>query len=703
MRYASKHKEKSMPMSTLLLFVLTVVLVVALGVLVLYFTILNRDVPSQEQLAAPATGPSVPAAQQTEAPTAALSFAVTANQDPDSISCKSSYTAAPSADAAGAVVAKAGDKTLTNAQLQILYLSEVSAYRAAGHEQAPDFSQPLDTQQCPLSEIPLSWQHYFLEKAIHGWQLQQAILYAASQPQIIKEEAFKPNATSDLHGTRITPDLPVNDFLYADRPCYKPNKLHQAWLDGLEQELGSQASEHGFSSLSDYVSTVFGPQADPQTLLQAATDYNTSYMYFTQVSFDISVSDEQIDDYLRQHSVQAPGHTVDIRHVLLVPEGAAIDDDGKVTVTEAQWNSCEKRAESTLKSWREDLQTKRDSRSNFARLANRSSQDAGSQLNGGYYYHISPGQLTEALDKWCFDASRKEGDIAILRSDVGVHIIYLQSINENDREAARQALLLEKEREVWSTHMAALPLKPDYSAVALWADCTADSFSLEDVLYPDVAHERFPEAIVYLQQDYFYYPFGSVQIGKNGCGITTFAMLATYMTDTLCTPAMMADRFPNYQVSNATDGNIFRFAPAELGFYQVDGPADLEDAIAALKNGQRVINLQRLGHFTRAGHYLLLQAYNEENDTFQIRDSNIYNYGRLDGHKVDYFTRANILSGSQNFYIMQRKITRIPACVRCGGTFDDRGPARLVHDYSCEKCAAALSRRNNFLTIMADV
>ncbi len=685
-----------MPLSTLLLFVLTVVLVAALGILVLYFTVLNRGASSQ-QLAEPAAAPTI---AQTEAPTTAPATVVTANQNPDSISCKSSYTAAPSAGAASAVVAKAGDKTLTNAQLQVLYLSEVSAYRAAGHEQAPDFTQPLDMQQCPLSETQLSWQHYFLERAIHSWQLQQAILYAASQPQIIKEEAYKPNATSDLHGTYIAPELPVNDFLYADRTCYKPNKPHQAWLDSLEQELSDQAAQHGFSSLSDYVSTVFGPEADPQTLIQAATDYNTSYMYFTQVSFDISVSDEQIDDYLRQNSVQASGHTVDLRHVLLIPEGAAIDDDGKVTATEAQWSQCEKTAESILET--SEWVPSASPRANFARLANRRSQDAGSKLNGGYYYHISPGQLTETLDKWCFDASREENNTAILRSDVGVHIVFLQSINENDREDARQALLLEKEQEVWSTYMAAMPLKPDYSAVALWADCTADTFSLEDVLYPDVAHERFPEAIVYLQQDYFNYPFGSVRIGRNGCGITTFAMLATYMTDTICSPAMMADRFPNYQASGGTDGNIFRYAPAELGFYVQDGPTDLKDAIAALKNGQRVVNLQQFGHFTRGGHYLLLQAYNEADDTFQVRDSNVYNYGRLNGHKVDYFTRANILSGCQNFYIMQRKITRIPACVRCGGTFDDRGPALLVQDYNCEKCAAALSRRNNFLAIMAD-
>jgi len=684
-----------MPVSTLLLFVLMLVLVAALGMLVLHFTVLNRGEPSQ-QLAEPTAAPAI---AQTEAPTNAPAAAVTANQDPDSILCKSSYTAAPSAEAASAVAAKAGDRTLTNAQLQVLYLSEVSAYRAAGHEVTPDFTRPLDAQDCPLSDTPLSWQHYFLERAIHSWQLQQAILYAAAQPQIITEEAYKPNATSDLHGTYIAPELPVNGFLYADQPCYKPNKLHQAWLDSLEQELENQAAQHGFTDLAGYVSAVFGPEADPQTLVQAAVDYNTSYMYFTQKSYDISVTEEEIDEYLDGHDVQAQGRTVDIRHVLLIPEGAAVDDDGRVTATDAQWDKCRKDAESLLAN-NEKVYSASHS-ANFARLANRSSQDAGSQLNGGYYYHIRPGQLTEALDKWCFDASRKGNDTAILRSDVGVHIVYLQSINENAREEARQALLLEKEQQVWDTCLAALPLKPDYSAAALWVDCTADAFSLEDVLYPDVAHERFPESIVYLQQDYFSYPFGGVTIGRNGCGITTFAMLATYMTDTLCTPAMMADRFPQYQASGGTDGTIFRNAPAELGFYVQDGPTDMDRVVAALKNGQCVINLQNKGHFTSSGHYMLLVAYNEEDDTFQIRDSNVYNYGRLDGHKVDYFTRGNLMSGCRNFYIMQRKITRIPACVRCGGTFDDHGPALLVQDYTCEKCAAALNRRSNFLAVMA--
>ena len=37
----------------------------------------------------------------------------------------------------------------------------------------------------------------------------------------------------------------------------------------------------------------------------------------------------------------------------------------------------------------------------------------------------------------------------------------------------------------------------------------------------------------------------------------------------------------------------------------------------------------------------------------------------------------------------------------CGGSFESRQPARLLQaDYTCEKCGAALSRRNHFLSIL---
>lgn len=628
-------------------------------------------------------------AQETTMPASPV---VTADGNPTGIRCKDSYlseTADPSA-----VAATIGSETLTNGELQVLYLTAVNAYRQAENDIAPDFSQPLDTQLCPLGDGTLSWQHYFLQQAVRSWQIRQTILDAAAQPQIITEEAYKPDQTDTLHEKYIAPELPVNDFLYADKECYTPNELHQEYLDALEDTLEELAAQKGYGSLSEYAQAVFGSNVSAKTLVDMATDYNLSYLYFTETSYDVTVTEEEIADYLAD-SQPSGENLVDFRHILMIPEGAEVAEDGTVTATEAQWSACRRIAEYQMNVWKAQDLTKTNPDAIFAQTASEISEDEGSRLDGGLYSHVRQGQLTEVLDAWCFDETRKAGDSELLQSEYGVHIVYLRDIIPQEEADAREALTLEKEVAFWQEKL--LSIKVDYSKAALWTE-TGD-FSLQDVLYPDVGHQRFPKAIVYLQQDYMYSPFGYVQIGKNGCGITAFAMLATYMTDSIQTPHMVAQQFSKFQVGTSTDGSIFSKAPAELGFYADRTVFDIDQVIEALQNGQVVISLQVKGIFTTSGHYLLVQAYNEEDDTFEVRDSNIYNYGKLQGHKTDRFSRAALLSGGGQFYIMQPKIVRIPGCCRCGGTFDDHGPEGLIDGYVCEKCTAALCRRENFLAL----
>ena len=630
---------------------------------------------------------------------------VTADGRPTSLLCLDSYSIPFSA--AGTVtsqtVAACGEQRLTNDVLQIYYVNAASAYRLAGSTPAPDFSQPLDRQLCPLGEGNLTWQHYFLQQAIDAWRMEILLLQAAGEPRLIQEEAYKPNETDDLHGKYVAADLPVNGFLYQDQPCYKPNSMHQAYLDGLENQMEQLAQEQGYRDLADYAETVFGPAVSAQELVDAAVRYNTAYMFFTEESYETSVTEEEIDRYLDDHGealTEAGEDTVDVCHILLIPEGARVSADGTVRATKAQWESCEKQANAMLQKWKTDLYTSiSGKRSSFTRLANLYSQDAGTQLSGGVYHNIQPGQLIGPLDEWCFEEGRQPEDAAVIRSKAGFHVVFFCGRNDAGRAAARRILETGKQTECWQAAAEENPVSVNYAAIQLWADCTKQTVSPVDVLYPDVAHERFPEVMTYFQQDYMYSRYGGSTVGRGGCGITTMAMLATYMTDSILTPGMLADRYPNYHDANGTRGEMFIYVPAELGFFLEKTSNQIDEVIAALENGQMVISLQHKGHFTRGGHFLLLQRYYAENDTFQVRDSNIYNYGRLEGHKVDYFTRENVLSGGAIFYIMQNKITRIPACCRCG---DGSAPEVLLEeDYLCEKCVTALSRRNNFLTLMS--
>lgn len=686
-----KMGRSRLPRSTLLLVVLVAVLALIFAGLAVYrFAFLPGTQAST-------TEPVV--AEMPAVPVRALAAA--ANGIPGDVRCLPTYSvsADKAAQLGDKVVASMGSATLTNAALQIQYLNVISVYRSGGNSQQPDYTQPLDEQECPL-ESGLSWQHYFLRQAVANWQTQQLLLQGAREPRPITEEAYKPNETDDLHGKYVAADLPVNNFLYQDQPCYRPNKMHQAYLDGLEETMGELAAQRGYESLEDYAQAAFGGSAEE--LVQAAYDYNFGYMYFTEESYDISVSDSEIASYVREHSSELPGgQTVDMRHVLLIPEGAKVSKDGTVTAADSQWDACKQKAEEMLRTWGYSYLTKNDSEANFARLANENSQDDGSRLNGGSYRNLEQGQLLSELDDWCFDPARKAGDTEIIRTKLGYHIVYFCAGHNRAEQEAQAALTGQKLLDMVQARREKQTLKVNYSLASLWADVSKADVTPADVLYADVAHERFPEAITYFQQDYMFSPYGGSYVGRGGCGITTMAMLATYMTDTVLTPDMLAARYPEYHDASGTRGELFRYTPAEMGFYLEKTSNSINEVIAALQNGQRVISLQHLGVFTSGGHYLLLQQYYEEDDTFQVRDSNIYNYARLPGHKIDKFTRSDILSGSATFYIMQKKITRIPACSRCGVECEEQAPQLLLtEDYICEKCTPALVRRSTFQTLM---
>jgi len=172
-------------------------------------------------------------------------------------------------------------------------------------------------------------------------------------------------------------------------------------------------------------------------------------------------------------------------------------------------------------------------------------------------------------------------------------------------------------------------------------------------------------------------------------------MLASYMADDELTPPEMCARYGNYSHRNGTDGMMFDYEPAVMGFYLREKTYDHAKVMTALEEGQIVISVQHPGYWTRGGHYILLEKLLEDG-RIQVRDSNIYNYVRVRSHVEDRHTWNSITASGSGFWIFEDKITRIPACSRCGeGT--DTGV--LKEAYLCEKCTPALLRRNAFLEL----
>ena len=55
----------------------------------------------------------------------------------------------------------------------------------------------------------------------------------------------------------------------------------------------------------------------------------------------------------------------------------------------------------------------------------------GTAAESARYEDITPGQMVEDFENWCFDASRQVGDTGIVESTYGYHVMYYVSATEN--------------------------------------------------------------------------------------------------------------------------------------------------------------------------------------------------------------------------------------------------------------------------------
>jgi len=637
-----------------------------------------------------------------------------ADGNPDDITCQGSYTGDDAAvlDAANTVVAKAATENLTNRQLQVYYWMEVAAYRAAEHDVAPDFTQPLDVQLCDLDDTAITWQQYFLQRALNTWYSLQALELWGLNTPLELEEAYQPNAKS--HRENITADLPALSVLYGYyNKYYQPNDLHKAFLDNIPTMLEELATGNGYADLNKMLTDLAGAGADAEALAEYAYLYNWAYMYYTQLSYDLEPTTEEVEAYFLEHEARYANagitlngeKTVSFRHVLLIPEGAEVAWDGTVSASVDAWQICRTEAEKMLAQWQKDFKKEYSSRrpahveeSEFGELAFESSADLGSAPVGGLYSQVCQGQLCTSLDNWLFDAERQYGDIEILRSDVGYHIVYFCGTQDVWYTQAQKDLLGRMTSEILDTAMANYTLTVNYASICLGqAQQSGNCITSDDVLYPDVAHERFPTVPLFLQKDYPTTMYGRYPIVTYGCGITTMAMLASYMTDTEWTPPELCELYGDYCFETGSDYALYDDAPCELGFYGIHRTYEWDDVAAAVHDGDLGISLQRGGYWTRRGHYILLQNFTEDG-LVCVRDSNILNYGTIKNHKIDAHEVEDITKKGILYWIVPGKVVRTAACARCDDTTQKGFPeAMFTCDYICSRCDTAVTRRDNFI------
>ncbi|MCD7872208.1 MAG: peptidylprolyl isomerase [Clostridiales bacterium] len=123
--------------------------------------------------------------------------------------------------------------------------------------------------------------------------------------------------------------------------------------------------------------------------------------------------------YVLKPAALAEEDTVNVRHILISPTDSSSTSSSS-SATDEQWAEALSTAEKVLDEYNSGDKTE----DSFAALVSDYSTDTGSSSNGGLYENIVPGQMVLPFESWVLNPQRKAGDVGIVQTTYGYHIIY---------------------------------------------------------------------------------------------------------------------------------------------------------------------------------------------------------------------------------------------------------------------------------------
>ena len=396
-------------------------------------------------------GDAFKGSEETLAPTEAATEAVADTEpategtippdgNPEDVTCKGSYSVDTEELNASrdTVVAVIGDEELTIGELQIYYWESIYAFESELGSYASqfglDFTQGLDTQLCAIGDISMTWQQYFLEYALNVWHQHQAVALAGKDAG------------------------------------YELTEAYQTELDGLPALIEEQAEYYGAEDVESWIQDYIGPGCTTQDFLTYMSTYYHGMGYLEQYETSLTFTEADVEAYfLENEEVYADsgitkdsGKTVDVRHILLMPEGGETGEDGYPVYTDEAWAACEAEMQKLYDEWKAgDM-----SEQSFADYAVQYSED-GNAYAGGIYEGVTQGYMVETFDAWCFDETRKPGDHGLVKTPYGYHMMYFVGSQDLWYSYAEADLLSDMINAKVPEAMEKYPMAVDFSAIKL--------------------------------------------------------------------------------------------------------------------------------------------------------------------------------------------------------------------------------------------
>lgn len=158
----------------------------------------------------------------------------------------------------------------------------------------------------------------------------------------------------------------------------------------------------------------------------------------------------------------------------------------------------------------------------------------------------------------------------------------------------------------------------------------------------------------YLQTDYGNIPYGGGSIASSGCDPTSFAMIASYLTDTTITPADAVAWCGNsyYMPGVGTYWSYFQAAANHFGCGSVTQTSDANQVLQALSEGHPVISSQRAGLFTSGGHFIVLRGVTADSKVL-VNDPNDNSSKNYINREFDMMSEVHATSNA--YWIFDKK------------------------------------------------
>lgn len=399
--------------------------------------------------------------------------------NPEDVSCKGTYTGDKSLAETekNTVIAKMGEYELTNGQLNVYYWMGVLDFLNRWGNYASyfglDYTKPLD-QQLYDKETGQSWQQFFLQSALDNWHHDHAMFLEAEKEGFVLDKEYQDYLDSQyedllelatkegLAGVDamlqidMGPAADYQSYMYYMNRYYKGNLYFMdsySKVDVTMQQIEEYFEKNKESIQSSYkVNKESGLIADVQYLLffpEGATKETVASKEFEESAWEAARAKAQaiLDKWVSEGATEEgfaaliaeygketntggmaadykglpkfDMSEVDVRHILIKPEGGTKGENNQIVYSDAEWEACRQKAQALLDQW---IAGGADEVS-FINLAKDHSAD-GNAKDGGLYVNVTKNYMVKEFDAWIFDPAREYGDYGLVKTEFGYHLMF---------------------------------------------------------------------------------------------------------------------------------------------------------------------------------------------------------------------------------------------------------------------------------------